>query len=74
MESKLFSWYDDLHNCKKIPVTAKMMKQKALEVTRFRDFIASKGWLEKFKRKFKLQLSRAPKTSPVKEEKNTPHN
>jgi len=55
-------------------VTAKMIKQKALEITRFRDFIASKGWLEKFKKKFKLQLSRAPKISSVKEENNTTKN
>lgn len=61
MEAKLFSWYNDLHVVRNIQVTAKMIKQKALEITKFRDFIASKGWLEKFRKKYKLQLSRAPK-------------
>jgi hypothetical protein len=58
MEKKLYSWYSELQSEKKIPITAKMIKQKALEITRFRDFIASKGWLEKFKKKYHLQLSR----------------
>jgi hypothetical protein len=62
MERKLFFWYNDLHKSKNIPVTAKMIKQKALELTRFRDFIASKGWLEKFKKKYNLELSRSSKS------------
>ena len=60
MEKTLFNWYEDLKK-KNIPVTPKMIKKKALEITKFKDFIASKGWLEKFKRKFKLELSRETK-------------
>ena len=60
MEKTLFNWYEDLKK-KNIPVTPKMIKKKALEIKKFPDFIASKGWLEKFKRKFKLELSRETK-------------
>ena len=38
-----------------------MIKKKGLEITEFKDFIASKGWLGKCKRKFKLELSREVK-------------
>ena len=55
MEKKLFAWYNQLKT-EGVPVTPKMIKQKALSITKFKDFIASKGWLEKFKRKFKLEL------------------
>ena len=54
MEKKLYAWYIQLKN-EGIPVTPKMIKQKALAITKFEDFIASKGWLEKFKRKFKMR-------------------
>lgn len=57
MEQELFNWYLNLKN-KDVPITPKMVKQKALSVTKYKDFIASKGWLEKFKRKYKLELSR----------------
>ena len=57
MEIKLFEWYTKL-KLNNLPVTPKMIKQKALSITKYSDFIASKGWLEKFKRKFKLELNR----------------
>ena len=60
MEKILFDWYEELKE-KNVPVTPKMIKKKALEIKKFPDFIASKGWLEKFKRKFKLELSRESK-------------
>ena len=43
-------------------VTPKMVKQKALALTKYKHFVASKGWLEKFKKKYQLDL--------VKEKKN----
>lgn len=61
MEEKIYSWYSELKNEKNIAVTAKMIKHKALELTKFKDFIASKGWLEKFKRKYRLELKRSRK-------------
>lgn len=61
MERKLYAWYVQLKKEKK-PVTPKMIKQKALDTTKFTDFIASKGWLEKFKKKFQLELSRETRT------------
>ena len=56
MEKKLFAWYNQLKT-EGVPVTPKMIKQKALSITKFKDFIASKGWLEKFKRKFKKKIN-----------------
>ena len=55
MEVKLYSWYLE---CKKqnLFVTPRMVKLKALEFTKHRDFNASKGWLAKFKRKYCLEL------------------
>jgi hypothetical protein len=61
MEKKLYEWYIDMKNIKKLPITAKMMKNKALEYTKLRDFNASKGWLEKLRKKYKLELSRSSK-------------
>lgn len=61
MEEKLFAWYIDMKNNKKLPITAKMIKTKALEYSKLRDFNASKGWLEKLRKKLKLELSRSSK-------------
>lgn len=36
-----------------------MIKAKALKLTSLKDFVASKGWLEKFKKKYNLLLSRS---------------
>jgi hypothetical protein len=72
MEAKLYKWYDECKNVQKIPVTSKMIKQKALESTRFKDFIASKGWLEKFKRKYKLELTRTSMYNKLMKEKSAP--
>lgn len=58
MEQKLIEWYRDHHDVKNFPVTAKMIKRKALEFSLFRGFSASKGWLEKFKKKYNLEIAR----------------
>ena len=58
MEKKLYEWYTDIHITKKLPVTSRMIKAKALELTKLKDFNASKGWLEKIKKKYNLQISR----------------
>lgn len=58
MEKRLIEWYHDCHDVKKIPLTAKMIKKKALEFSLNKEFAASKGWFEKFKKKYKLEVVR----------------
>jgi len=40
------------------PITAKMIKEKAIEFRSSDDFIASKGWLDKFKIRYRLEISK----------------
>jgi hypothetical protein len=58
MESKLYEWYRDYHDKEGKIVTARLIKKKALEFRTCNDFIASKGWLEKFKKKYRLEIIR----------------
>ena len=58
MERKLLVWYQNHHEINRNIVTAKLMRQKALELTKCKDFIASKGWLNKFKRQYNIKLIR----------------
>ena len=51
MERKLFDWYSN--NINNGFISSSMIKEKALEFRTKYDFIASKGWMEKFKRKIK---------------------
>ena len=60
MEEKLCEWYKDIKMNKK-HVTAKIIKQKALEFSNCKNFIASKGWLEKFKKKYCIEISKKVK-------------
>ena len=55
MESKLVEWYKDVIN-QNISVSAKMIRDKAVEISEDKDFLASKGWLEKFKKKFNIRI------------------
>ena len=55
MEEKLVDWYNDIiknETC----VTAKMIREKAVEISSDKEFLASKGWFEKFKRKFNIKI------------------
>jgi len=55
MESDLHSWYLDMESKHQV-ITGKMIKHKALEFSNCRDFIASKGWLDKFKQRYDMHL------------------
>jgi len=57
MEKNLYEWYKDKKKMGE-PVTAKMIKEKAMDLTNCNDFIASKGWLDKFKVRFNLDISK----------------
>lgn len=63
MEKRLYEWYYDHRLVKQLPVTSRMIKNKALELTSLKDFNASKGWLEKIKKKYNLQISRSLSSS-----------
>jgi hypothetical protein len=54
MEETLQKWIHKNYIMNNKPITAKMIKTKALKLAKCKDFIASKGWLEKFKKKFKI--------------------
>ena len=55
MEEKLLLWYNDKIKSN-VNVTAKMIRDKAVEISNDKDFLASKGWLEKFKKKNGIQI------------------
>ena len=50
MGNKLVEWYKE-EISGGANVSAKMIIDKAVEISGDKDFIASKGWLEKFKKK-----------------------
>lgn len=53
---EVYNWYlSCIKN--KIWVTAKMIKDKAIEYSNCDDFFASKGWLDKFKARYSLNLN-----------------
>ena len=55
MEHKLEHWCKELTR-KGEPVTAKMIKDKAMNLSTCSGFIASKGWLDKFKTRHNLEI------------------
>ena len=57
MEKNLYNWYREKKN-RGENITAKMIKERAIELTNCSDFIASKGWLDKFKVRFNLEISK----------------
>lgn len=54
MEKKLIEWYNNCIKANQHP-SPKKIRLKALELTEKKSFLASKGWLEKFKRKLKTK-------------------
>ena len=76
MEAKLVQWYNEVIK-KNINVTAKMIRDKAVEISNDKDFLASKGWLEKFKKKNGIQIfnnKRSRKYYSVDNENNSGNN
>ena len=41
-----------------IKITSKMIKDKAIELSTNENFMASKGWLDKYKNRYNLKLSK----------------
>ena len=60
LENKLYEWSTELQN-KGVPITARMMKAKALELRTSKDFVPNKSWIEKFKTKFGLNFAPSSK-------------
>ena len=56
MEEKLVEWYNEIVKKNGVYITAKMIRDKAVKISKDKDFLASKGWLEKFKKKFNIQI------------------
>ena len=55
LESKLLIWYDEMLS-KGMKPRYGTVRQKALKMTKSKNFMASKGWFEKFKKKYDLKF------------------
>ena len=56
MVKKLLEWFRVTHVIGGLKINVKQFKRKALELSSFNDFRASKGWFEKFKKRYKINL------------------
>mmetsp|Transcript_5301 Transcript_5301/g.5076 ORF Transcript_5301/g.5076 Transcript_5301/m.5076 type:complete len:575 (-) Transcript_5301:123-1847(-) len=57
MEKELYQWYLS-KKASGAKVTARMIKNMAITISHCDDFIASKGWLDKFKVRYNLEISK----------------
>ena len=57
MVKKLLDWYKDTAKNKGRKITTKEFKEKALNLSKDPNFRASKGWLQKFRRRHKIKLN-----------------
>ena len=57
MEKDLYNWYLTKKRDGD-PVTARMIKDRAIVLSTCKDFIASKGWLDKFKIRYRLEIAK----------------
>ena len=53
MEFKLLNWLNELKSSNKT-ITSTMIQKKAKEFSKHKDFLASTGWLNKFKKRFRI--------------------
>ena len=57
MENKLLEWFDIYHDKEGHIVTTKEFKEKAISLSKDLTFKASKGWLQKFRKRNKIILN-----------------
>ena len=57
MVKKLLDWYKERSKNKNKKITTKEFKDKALNLSKDPTFRASKGWLQKFRRRHKIKLN-----------------
>ena len=57
MEKNLLNWFDIYHNQKGNKVTTKEFKEKAISFSKDSTFRASKGWLQKFRKRNNIILN-----------------
>lgn len=57
MESKLLKWFETYHKTKGNKVTTKEFKKMALYYSKDTNFRASKGWLQKFRKRHEISLN-----------------
>ncbi len=57
MERALYKWYKNEVKSGRT-VTARKVKEMAIKMSSCGDFIASKGWLDKFKVRYQLEISK----------------
>jgi len=57
MEKKLLKWFFTYHNVNRNKVTTKDFKNKALSFSNDPTFRASKGWLQKFRKRYNIELN-----------------
>jgi len=66
MEMKLLEWYNEYILKEEAEfITPTLFKAKALELSTSSTFIASKGWMDKFKLKHNLNILKEKKSKPI---------
>ena len=66
LEEKIVHWINQLKLKGMLP-TSNQTREKALQLSKDKKFIASKGWLEKFKKKFDITLAKKKDLKKIKE-------
>jgi hypothetical protein len=57
MEKQLLEWFNRYHNKEGHKVTTKEFKEKAISFSKDSTFKASKGWLQKFRKRNNIILN-----------------
>lgn len=67
MEQQLIEWYNTEVSKGRV-IAVEELKDKALSLTKCKEFLASKGWVEKIRKKYNLVFKVVPKAKSVKSE------